>query len=439
MEHRQVSDKTLSFITSALELALQLVVFLALNMAFAVFLISEEQFVLYRTFIIIIPVVVGYLARKYIDEFYTFMSAHIILIIVSLFIGTNDAEKTINIISTVICVAYSIRLKNMAVQTRMATASSTMLDAEAEKEAALRSMAEGEKIPLYCAVVMIIGYFAASSHNNVTVMEFEILLCVIFVVLEIVYGNALNLYQVFRINRDKSNFPATQMKKVTGFVTVISSGMVMLAMILFYNGKYGNIVVLVKNILYTGFKFVARLFLAFLGAFGKEGDENIVEETTMAPTIEETETYVATNEDFSQFMEALAEAFALILIIACIIGIIYVLRQFIKNFNHAKKFGTDIIENVKPEEEVKKADKVVIVNQRKETRTEKNVRKMYKKLVLRGNKGKAPDSSHTPKRLTADNITQDEKLADEITYIYEKARYSDRAVTKEEVEKMKQL
>lgn len=439
MGHRQVSDKALGFATSALEMALQVVVFISLTMALSVALNTPEEFKVYKSLLILIPVVVGYLARKYINKFGQFVLVHIILIIGAVIIAETDADTAVNFISVAVYTAYSIRLKNLAVQLRMATVSSTMTDAEAEKEAALRSMAEGEKIPLYCAVCMIIGYFAAYSKDNVLVMELEILLCVLFVILQIVYGNTLSLYQVFRINKDKSNFPAHQMKRVTWFVTMLSVVLIVLGMMVFYQGEYGSIFTLVKNGLLWFGKFLARMLLAFLGAFGKNAEQTPVEETTEEFESEEFESVAEANGDFSQFMEALAEVFGVVLIIASIIGIILVIREYIRNFNRTKNFDNDIIENVKPKEESVKVEKSVTLKTHKATKTEKNVRKIYKKLVLQGNKGKAPDGSHTPTRLTEDNITKDQQLAGEVTYIYEKARYSNEPVTKDDVDKMKQL
>lgn len=439
MERRQVSDKGLGFLTSALEALLQIVVFVSLTSALAALLYPNDGFLLYKCFLIVVPVVLGNMSRKYIHKFKLFVFVHILMIIAAVSVSSNDSELAVNVISVVVYVAYSIRLKNFAIQTQLSAASTTMLDSEVEKEAALRSLVEGEKVSLYCAVCMIIGYFAAYYKGNSVVMELEIALCIIFVVLQIIYGNVLSLYQVFRINKDKTNFPAIQMKKVTAFVTITVTAMILLGMMVFYNGEYGNIFTLVKNGLYSVAKFFVRLLLMFLGAFGKNAKETPVEETTKEAETEEPETTIFEDADGSDFMEALAEAFGLVLIIACIIGIIYVVREYIKNFNSAKKIGRDYIENVKPKEDSEVVEKPVIVNQRKETKSEKNVRKIYKRLVLKGNKGKAPDVSHTPDRLTTDNITDDKALADEITYIYEKARYSNENVSKSDIDKMKQL
>ena len=54
-------------------------------------------------------------------------------------------------------------------------------------------------------------------------------------------------------------------------------------------------------------------------------------------------------------------------------------------------------------------------------------------------KGKKVHSTFTPGMLTKAAITEDDNKASEITSIYEKARYSDEAVTKEEYEKFKRI
>ena len=131
MGHRQVSDKALGFATSALEMALQVVVFISLTMALSVALNTPEEFKVYKSLLILIPVVVGYLARKYINKFGQFVLVHIILIIGAVIIAETDADTAVNFISVAVYTAYSIRLKNLAVQLRMAKVSSTMTYAEA--------------------------------------------------------------------------------------------------------------------------------------------------------------------------------------------------------------------------------------------------------------------------------------------------------------------
>ena len=134
----------------------------------------------------------------------------------------------------------------------------------------------------------------------------------------------------------------------------------------------------------------------------------------------------------SPIMQALFEGMVFAIIIAMIIAIIYMIRTYVKTFNKTKKLGSDYIEYISPDDENVRADKDVSKVKTKEPREVRSVRKLYKKHILKGTGGKAPDETALPSVLTTENITADSELSEKITAVYEKARYSSEQITKEE-------
>ena len=134
----------------------------------------------------------------------------------------------------------------------------------------------------------------------------------------------------------------------------------------------------------------------------------------------------------SPIMQALFEGMVFAIIIAMIIAIIYMIRTYVKTFNKTKKLGSDYIEYISPDDENVRADKDVSKVKTKEPREVRSVRKLYKKHILKGTGGKAPDETVLPSVLTTENITADSELSEKITAVYEKARYSREQITKEE-------
>lgn len=67
------------------------------------------------------------------------------------------------------------------------------------------------------------------------------------------------------------------------------------------------------------------------------------------------------------------------------------------------------------------------------------VRQIYKKGVLKSLKNEKPDTTLTPKELTRKTITEDISLSEQITGLYEKARYSNDPISKEETKQLKQI
>ena len=55
------------------------------------------------------------------------------------------------------------------------------------------------------------------------------------------------MYRIFQLNKDKADFPAGQLKYVNKYVNIISIVLIMLSMLAFYNGKYGNMFSLVQS------------------------------------------------------------------------------------------------------------------------------------------------------------------------------------------------
>ena len=141
----------------------------------------------------------------------------------------------------------------------------------------------------------------------------------------------------------------------------------------------------------------------------------------------------------SPLAEALSVAFTVLVLCAIVIGLIYALIRYVKHFNEAREEKNDLVEYVKPvrtrgmrkNKKMRDADNTGEMNWK--------LRKLYRKRVLKGSGKEGPDKTQMPTELTQANITEDPGEAEHITRLYEKARYSDQSVTKEELEKMKNL
>jgi hypothetical protein len=113
---------------------------------------------------------------------------------------------------------------------------------------------------------------------------------------------------------------------------------------------------------------------------------------------------------------------------------------YAKGFNNAKRKDTDYLEKIKPAEKAKRTASVKMQKKEAKPSTESEaVRKFYKKSVIRGSKKKKPDNTLQPSELTRAAITDNRQDSEEITKIYEKARYSNEQITKEETKHLKEI
>ncbi len=434
------SVKKLTFAVSALELCLQLTIFIALAVAVHLGLLKKGFDGIIPCVCVAVGATIGFFARRFINRFSVFMLIHALLIAGAAIGGGNGAGIGINIIVMIMYSIYSINLKNRAVDRGSLDNSPAgrIVGEEEQKEAALRSMVAGERVHMGFLAVMFAGYLIGYVNESTVTMNVEIVLSIIFILLQIVSRNFQRLFEVFSLNIKKNDFPAKQMWSVNTFVNVSVIILVFLGMMVFYNGEYGSIFSIIAGFFSVLVKYFGKALVFLIGLFGKESDT--VQMETESATEEATEE-TATLEyvEGSVALDALFYAVAAVLMLAAVVWLLYMLKKYISNFNRAKKQGMDYIEFIKDNDEKIETEKNEISRKIKTTREERNVRKLYKKLVLKGARGKELDLASTPTELTRDNITSDDEFANTITHIYEKARYSNEKITAEEVKIMKNI
>lgn len=389
----------------------------------------------------IIPAVVFlFVIRKKTKKFGIFMLSNILVFMVACVLAENDSQLFANLVTVILLCAYSIYLKNNTVQ-RLSSKNMTApdgrpLDAE---EAALSQIHAGEDMSVFFVAFPALGYIVGVWQNVPLLVNIEVAFCILFIVLKIVYNNLSHLDYIINLNRKKKDFPAKQIKNVNKFVTVVSAVLISLGMLIFYNGQYGNIFEIIgKGAALVG-RLIGKLFIFLLGTSGFGSTGTLPEETEPETSTEDLSLEDDLAMTDSPIMEAIFEAFGLVLVIAIIIALIYMIRTYVKNFNRTKKLGNDYIEYIVPKEEKKRVSKAYDSKERGASRETRSVRKMYKRSVLKGTKGEPPEPSAPPSSLTLQNITADKELAERITQVYEKARYSDEEVTSEEASVFKNV
>ncbi len=433
------SVKKLTFAVSMLELCLQLTIFIALAVAAHMGLLRKSSDAIIPCIVVAVGVIVGFLARKFVNRFFIFMLIHALLIAAAALGGGDGAGIGINVCVMIIFSAYSINLKNQAIDRSdfISTPTWGIVEEEEQKEAALRSMVAGERVHMGFLAVMFVGYLVGSVNESLITMNIEMALGVIFILLQIASRNFQRLFEVFSLNIRKNDFPAKQMWSVNKFVNVTVIILVFIGMAVFYNGEYGNLFSILGSFFSAIVKYLVRALIFLLGIFGKEGGTSQVVTQTYTEATEET--VILEEPQGSQVLDALFYAVGFVLILAAVLAMLYMIKRYVSNFNKSRKQGMDYIEFIKDNGEEVETQRDESIKRKRTTREERNVRKLYKKRVLKGARGKELDLASTPSELTRDNITRDDEIADTITYIYEKARYSDEKITDDEIKIMKNM
>lgn len=429
-------DKSRAWL-SFIEMLEQCIVFLAAIYIFYFGLFKMDNIAILYGLWVPAVAILAFAARKWVQKIQLFILSNIFIFIIAYLFSLSDEMILSNMIMALVISLYSIKLKNHKISliTDQDMPIRDGYTAAQAKEKALKSILISEAVPIYAVAVMIIGYVAGSIQNIEVLMMTEAFLSIFFVLLVLIHNNANYMYRIFQLNKDKADFPAGQLKYVNKYVNIISIVLIMISMLAFYNGKYGNMFSLVQSGTYQIIRLVVRafLFLLSLGGGNSEIKEPIEEKKDSLDSLDGTELEYTD----SPILEAIAEAVGFLLLLAIVAGIVYMVVHYIKNFNRTKKQGFDVVEFVKPKEEKEYVNKNFAKNNYKESKSVKSVRKIYKMAVLKGTKGNIPNLSSLPSKLTKDNITEDEIKAETITQIYEKARYSEEKVTEEETNLIK--
>lgn len=361
---------------------------------------------------IILVVVLTYLSRRKAKKFFLFVAVHGLLLAGAIVVGGTPGESFFMVLLTLIVLLFSFLQRN-----------------KPQEE-------YPERMHVALAATFCLEYFFAYEMGNQIIMQFSIWLAVIFVIGQVFYVNFSRLDEIYRDNQETCNFPARRLFSTDVAFMGVTGVLVFVGMMIFYNSPFGNIFVLLKN----GFLRLLGLFLGWL--FKDKGPgENSLESTileTLESATEESDEYI---DDYNpgvlqDIMNAIVIVAGIVLLIILIVGVIKAIRKVFYYLGQIQGAEGDVIESL---DEIEKVSPKTVL-QREEEISDRDLnmraRKLYKKQLRTRRKEKSlPNPGEVPSEITRRFATEEE--AQEITRIYEKARYSDEKISQEEVNFLK--
>ena len=422
-------NKTLYVARSVVELLSQCVVF----MAFAAMIIlgvvkKSDEYILYAT-LVTIPVVITFFARKYIKSLFLFVMIHIVLIAAAIMLGRTDAESTAYFVSVfVVCVrSVSVRIANVRKteymkESRFSTKTEDVNDDE--KKAVMQTT---ERMSVVYCIVMIVGSTFGGQNGSTKLVSFESLMFAIFIILFLIGNQLKGVNDLFISNTGKSEFPARRITGINMATVAVVAVLMIMGMLLFYRGDGGNIFALMGSILGVVFRPLLKLLLMLM----KENDEALPQQPTQP-----------INKDYADnpVMQAVFVAFTVVIITGLMIAVIYVIVRYARKFKESRDDNGDEVEFIgtgRHERKIRRSKRAV---EKTNLAVNMQYRKAFKKAAMLDKRKEkmAADSLvyMQPEDITRNNITSNAATAERITRSYEKARYSDKNISKEELEFM---
>lgn len=258
-------------------------------------------------------------------------------------------------------------------------------------------------IPFYCSVVYMSAFF--------------------------IWYNIRNLNRFVSENSKVKSFNTEQAVNVNSVMLMIF--MLICAAVMFIMPQLHlqtvitNVLSGIWNILLAGFH--ALNIQLPTGGYEKE----MAMETTPDNTGQEMAEFLGMSEG-NVVLDIIAAVFAAVVFVCMFILLIKALRDI----RYKKSSGNDVKEFVKPEfkkkEKTEQKKKVYLFNEPDELA----VRRIYKHVIEKKlKKNQSVKQNHTPQEISSEVLGWTEEAKD-MTVIYEKARYSNEAVTREEVERI---
>ncbi len=386
-------------------------------------LLKSSDSWLMGSIIIICIILADYFSRRYITNLFAFFAIHLFLIGGAAFIPSSPIDKIL-----LGGTAFSFLLLAIGFwRTESNERSMYVID-----------------IPFELILFFILIYFHSSISKTMGngVASYAYIAGIAYFILYFVreYLDKFLSYSMSSGNFSKEliNTFSTNLSLIMLF-NVITIFAIMTANMFFSNSMF--------NIIGRFFHFLAKKFFGLFSVFDNTGEpsaEKIPEmPDSQTSTMPSEPTYSHTS-DSSNIGSIIFQVFIAIIFVALIIIVFYIIYSFIKQYMHRNNTSGDVIEKTHSKEKSVKAEKKGSASPKSFFGTNRDkIRKIYADTVnsvTKRNNKIVIRKSYTPDEIK-NAVSSDEMINPEnmqkLTKIYEKARYSDSEISKEELDSVK--
>lgn len=397
-------NRIIRVLLNILQLFMQMVVaVVVVNMLLHGFM-RYEKFQVFNTLYIGVVICIFYFTNMLVKSGKLAFFLHFAAVASILFVVNGTAEDKMVIIVPAIALAYySIKRKS---------------------EAPFMALDMG--IIVFCAIVG--GSIPAESGTVIPLFG-----AIIYVISYFIWYNLKNLNEFVIKNGSVKSFNAEQAINVNSVMLAI---FMMISCVAMFVITKLNLQELIRGVLLGLWRGVLAIWHALDLEMPKGGyDLEQSLEKKPSESVEDLPGLFEMSEG-NDVLDMIAVVFGSVILVCMLVMVIRSLR----NFRYEKCKNSDVKEFVKPRfNQVKKAENREKMNFFWNTPNEVAVRKLYQDLIKKKlKKGQSVDDKDTPSEITTGIIGWDENTQN-LTQIYEKARYSDEKISGEEVTEMRNL
>lgn len=395
------NNRVLNFLLIVLQIVMQMCVAVtAVNLLLHGFM-GYEKFQAFHTLYIGIVVLIYYLAKSYVSNGKLSLLIHVLAAFSVWFvIGGSAEDKILVFVPAVMLMFYS-----------------------------MKRTTQEPFVPLDMGILMAC-YLAGFSVKSESTTVIPFYASVIYMASFFIWYNIRNLNRFVSEHSKVKSFNTEQAVNVNSVMLAIFLAICAVVMFIMPHLHLQTVITSVFSGLWN---VVLAAFHALniqmpTGGYEKEHAINNKPESTGAELPEFFE-----MPEGNVILDIIAAVFAVVIFVCMMILVIKALRDI----RYKKSLGNDVKEFIRPE--FKKKEKTAREEKKSSLLHPSNdmtVRRAYKRLITgKLKKNQSVKQHYTPKELSSEVLGWTDEIKD-VTLLYEKARYSDEAVTKEDVERM---
>lgn len=373
----------------------------------------------YKAFIfpfIILPfLIASFFMRKFINNIIVFLLFHILLYVICFFLPLDSSEKTLIIFSLTIITILDFKFwsKN-SLRKRIVNSPSIFFE-------------------IFFIIVLIHGTIV--NYKEIIILSYA--LGLIFLLVKFITNYLDNLEVYIARNSNVKNVPIKQLISLNSsiFFIIIFLIFIILAIVKILNlekylyAPFEPILSFLKIALATFFKYLFSIATDSSNPSFSEVEETIPVETATA---------LSSNNAFTKVLETLFNIFVFLLVAFFCYLAIKIIYSYLRNNFSKNNIKTDKIEYLNSEKIIDNEEKINSKFSLKPKNNNEKIRKIFYKRVKK-NKKLNINNKLTAKEISNKISKNDNVSLEELTTLYEKARYSNINCSNEDVEKAKKV
>lgn len=413
MECELIMIKKVNLVNNTMSFFLEFLVFY-IAVFEGIILLKHDYKDFYFPFAVLPLLIMSFIMRRFLNNVISFSLSHIALYLICFFLPLDSSKKALIVLTLTAITILDFRFWSKSSSKKLVTCPNIFFES-------------------LFIITLTHGTIVASKSIIILSYSFGLL----FLIGKFISNYLNNLEIYIARNYDIKNIP---IKQLIGLNSSILFLIIFLIFIILFIIKALNI----EKYLYAPFEPIIFLlktgfiaFLKYIFSLTESVNPSFQEQEELI-SVEEATATLGSQSTLVKILEFFFNAFIFILILLFCYFIIKIIYYYVKNNFSKHTLNTDEIEYLNTDKISDKKEKIGSSISLKPKNNNEKIRSLFYKKIKK-NKKLHINNTFTAKEISNKFLKYDNISLDELTNLYEKARYSNSECSKDEVEKAKKL